>query len=60
MNAKILIVDDDPDIVMMLRTGSMLPDTRLSPPPRNEALDHIVHESPQLVLLDLTAQSVGT
>ena len=55
MNAKILIVDDDPDIVLMLedrlQASGYETVTALE---GQQALDLIVHESPHLVLLDLT------
>lgn len=55
MNAKILIVDDDPDIVMMLedRLQASGYETVMASEGQ-QALDQIVHESPQLVLLDLS------
>ena len=55
MHAKILIVDDDPDIVMMLedRLHASGYDTVVASE-GPQALDQIAHESPQLVLLDLT------
>ncbi len=55
MNAKILIVDDDPDIVLMLedRLQSVGYET-VAALEGQQALDLIVHESPHLVLLDLT------
>lgn len=55
MNAKILIVDDDPDIVMMLedRLHASGYDTVVASEGQ-QALDQITHESPQLILLDLT------
>ncbi|MBS0183875.1 MAG: sigma-54-dependent Fis family transcriptional regulator [Nitrospira sp.] len=55
MNAKILIVDDDPDIVMMLedRLQASRYETVVATEGQ-QALDQIVHESPQLILLDLT------
>ena len=55
MKAKILIVDDDPDIVMMLedRLQASGYETVVATEGQ-QALDQIVHESPQLILLDLT------
>ncbi len=55
MNAKILIVDDDPDIVMMLedRLHASGYETIVATEGQ-QACDHIIHESPQLILLDLT------
>jgi DNA-binding NtrC family response regulator len=55
MNAKILIVDDDPDIVLMLedRLQASGYETVVALEGQ-QALDVIVHESPHLVLLDLT------
>ncbi|MFO0701450.1 MAG: sigma-54 dependent transcriptional regulator [Nitrospira sp.] len=55
MNAKILIVDDDPDIVLMLedRLQSSGYET-VAALEGQQALDLIVQESPHLVLLDLT------
>jgi len=55
MHAKILIVDDDPDIVMMLedRLQASGYDTVVASEGQ-QALDQIAHESPQLILLDLT------
>ncbi len=55
MKAKILIVDDDPDIVMMLedRLQASGYETVIATEGQ-QALDQIVHESPQLILLDLT------
>ncbi len=55
MHAKILIVDDDPDIVMMLedRVQASGYETAVAFEGQH-ALDQIVHESPQLVLLDLS------
>ncbi|MBI5673774.1 MAG: sigma-54-dependent Fis family transcriptional regulator [Nitrospirae bacterium] len=60
MNAKILIVDDDPDIVMMLedRLHASGYET-VAATEGQQALDHIVHESPQLILLDLTLPKVS-
>ncbi len=60
MNAKILIVDDDPDIVMMLedRLQASGHDTVVATEGQ-QALDQIVHESPQLILLDLTLPKVS-
>ena len=55
MNAKILIVDDDPDIVMMLEDRLQAAGYETVAALEGEqALDLIVHESPHLVLLDLT------
>jgi len=55
MRAKILIVDDDADIVMMLedRLQASGYDT-VTASEGQQALDQIAHESPQLILLDLT------
>ena len=55
MHAKILIVDDDPDIVMMLedRLQASGYDTVVASEGQ-QALDQTAHESPQLILLDLT------
>lgn len=55
MHAKILIVDDDADIVMMLedRLHASGYDT-ITASEGQQALEQITHESPQLVLLDLT------
>jgi DNA-binding NtrC family response regulator len=55
MNAKILIVDDDPDIVLMLedRLHASGYETVVATEGQ-QALDQITHESPQLILLDLT------
>lgn len=55
MHAKILIVDDDPDIVMMLedRLQASGYDTVVASEGQ-QALAQIAHESPQLILLDLT------
>lgn len=55
MTAKILIVDDDADIVMMLedRLQASGYDTVVASEGQ-QALDQIALESPQLVLLDLT------
>jgi DNA-binding NtrC family response regulator len=60
MNAKILIVDDDPDIVTMLedRLHASGYETVVATEGQ-QALDQIVHESPQLVLLDLTLPKVS-
>ncbi|MGE3976896.1 MAG: sigma-54-dependent transcriptional regulator [Nitrospira sp.] len=60
MNAKILIVDDDPDIVMMLedRLQASGYETVVATEGQ-QALDQIVHESPQLILLDLTLPKVS-
>ena len=60
MNAKILIVDDDPDIVMMLedRLQASAYETVVATEGQ-QALDQIVHESPQLILLDLTLPKVS-
>ncbi|MBS0165644.1 MAG: sigma-54-dependent Fis family transcriptional regulator [Nitrospira sp.] len=55
MNTKLLIVDDDPDIIMMLedrlQASGYETVTALE---GQQALDLIVQESPQLILLDLT------
>ncbi len=55
MNAKILIVDDDPDIIMMLedRLHASGYET-VAAIEGQQALDLIVQESPHLILLDLT------
>ena len=55
MNAKILIVDDDLDIVMMLedRLQASGYETVVATEGQ-QAIDQIVHETPQLILLDLT------
>jgi DNA-binding NtrC family response regulator len=60
MNAKILIVDDDPDIVLMLedRLHASGYETVVATEGQ-QALDQIVHESPQLILLDLTLPKVS-
>jgi DNA-binding NtrC family response regulator len=60
MNAKILIVDDDPDIVMMLedRLHASGYET-VAATEGQQALDQIVHESPQLILLDLSLPKVS-
>lgn len=60
MNAKILIVDDDPDIVMMLedRLQASGYETVVATEGQ-QALDQIVHEPPQLILLDLTLPKVS-
>jgi len=60
MNAKILIVDDDPDIVMMLedRLQASGYETVVATEGQ-QALDQIVHESPHLILLDLTLPKVS-
>jgi DNA-binding NtrC family response regulator len=60
MNSKILIVDDDPDIVLMLedRLQASGYETVVATEGQ-QALDHIVHESPQLILLDLTLPKVS-
>ena len=54
MNAKILVVDDDPDIVTMLcdRLDSLGYQT-VSAPDGQKALDLIEQETPRLMLLDL-------
>lgn len=55
MNAKILIVDDDPDIVMMLEDRLQAAGYEtVAALEGQQALDLIVQESPHLVLLDLT------
>ncbi len=55
MNAKILIVDDDADIVMMLEDRLQAAGYQtIVATEGQQALEHIVHESPHLVLLDLT------
>ncbi|MDH4154143.1 MAG: sigma-54 dependent transcriptional regulator, partial [Nitrospira sp.] len=55
MNAKILIVDDDPDIVLMLEDRLQATGYEtVAALEGQQALDLIVQESPQLVLLDLT------
>ncbi|HJU03831.1 MAG TPA: sigma-54 dependent transcriptional regulator [Nitrospiraceae bacterium] len=60
MNAKILIVDDDPDIVMMLEDRLQASGYEtLVATEGQQALDHIIHESPQLILLDLTLPKVS-
>ena len=60
MNSKILIVDDDPDIVMMLedRLQASGYETIVATEGQ-QALDQIVHEPPQLILLDLTLPKVS-
>src|SRR6476659_1780050 len=60
MNAKILIVDDDLDIVMMLedRLQASGYETVVATEGQ-QAIDQIVHESPQLILLDLTLPKVS-
>ena len=60
MNSKILIVDDDPDIVMMLedRLQASGYETVVATEGQ-QALDQIVHEPPQLILLDLTLPKVS-
>ncbi|MDF0665871.1 MAG: sigma-54 dependent transcriptional regulator [Nitrospira sp.] len=60
MNAKILIVDDDPDIVMMLedRLQASGYETIVAAEGQ-QALDKIVDESPHLILLDLTLPKVS-
>jgi len=59
MNAKILIVDDDADIVMMLedRLQASGYETVVARDGQ-EALDQIIQESPHLVLLDLTLPQI--
>ena len=59
MNAKILIVDDDTDIVMMLedRLHASGYETVVATDGQ-QALDQIVSEAPQLILLDLTLPKV--
>ncbi len=60
MNAKILIVDDDPDIVMMLEDRLQASGYEtVAATEGQQALDQIVHESPQLILLDLTLPKVS-
>jgi DNA-binding NtrC family response regulator len=55
MNAKILIVDDDPDIVLMLEDRLQATGYEtVAALEGQQALDLIVQESPHLVLLDLT------
>ncbi|MBL8072764.1 MAG: sigma-54-dependent Fis family transcriptional regulator [Nitrospira sp.] len=55
MNAKILIVDDDPDIVLMLEDRLQAEGYEtVTALEGQQALDLIVQESPHLVLLDLT------
>lgn len=55
MNAKILIVDDDPDIVLMLEDRLQASGYEtVAALEGQQALDLIVHESPHLILLDLT------
>lgn len=55
MNAKILIVDDDPDIVLMLEDRLQASGYKtVVALEGQQALDLIVQESPHLVLLDLT------
>lgn len=60
MSAKILIVDDDPDIVMMLedRLHASGYETVVATDGQ-QAFDHIVQESPQMILLDLTLPKVS-
>ena len=60
MNAKILIVDDDLDIVMMLedRLQASGYETVVATEGQ-QAIDQIVHETPQLILLDLTLPKVS-
>ncbi len=60
MSSKILIVDDDPDIVMMLedRLHASGYETIVATEGQ-QAIDQIVHESPQLILLDLTLPKVS-
>ena len=60
MNAKILIVDDDADIVMMLedRLQASGYETAVAKDGQ-EALEQIALESPQLVLLDLTLPKIS-
>lgn len=60
MNAKILIVDDDADIVMMLedRLHASGYETVVAKDGQ-EALEQIAHESPHLVLLDLTLPKIS-
>ena len=60
MNAKILIVDDDADIVMMLedRLRASGYET-VTANDGQEALEQIAHESPHLVLLDLTLPRIS-
>ncbi len=60
MNAKILIVDDDADIVLMLedRLQASGYETIIAKDGQ-EALEHIAHESPHLVLLDLTLPKIS-
>lgn len=55
MNAKILIVDDDPDIILMLEDRLQATGYEtVTALEGQQALDLIVQESPHLVLLDLT------
>lgn len=60
MNAKILIVDDDADIAMMLedRLQASGYETVVARDGQ-EALDQILQESPHLVLLDLTLPQIS-
>ena len=60
MNAKILIVDDDPDIVMMLEDRLQASGYEtVAATEGQQAIDQIVHESPHLILLDLTLPKVS-
>jgi DNA-binding NtrC family response regulator len=55
MNAKILIIDDDPDIIMMLEDRLQASGYEtVAVLEGQQGLDLIVHESPHLILLDLT------
>ncbi|MBH0208348.1 MAG: sigma-54-dependent Fis family transcriptional regulator [Nitrospira sp.] len=55
MNAKILIVDDDPDIIMMLEDRLQASGYEtVAAIEGQQALDLVVQESPHLILLDLT------
>ena len=60
MRAKILIVDDDPDIVIMLEDSLQASGYEtVVATEGQQALDQIVQESPQLVLLDLTLPKIS-
>lgn len=60
MPAKILIVDDDSDIVMMLEDRLQASGyATVVATEGQQALDQIVQESPQLVLLDLTLPTIS-
>lgn len=55
MAARILIADDDPDIVSVLQDRLQMHGYDIiTAKDGQEALGHILHESPNLVLLDLT------